>query len=137
MTVEPLYHLMEDPMLRALRLCSLLVVVLLVLGACGSGSSGNASSTEPDASGTTTMDITFKGNTVTPQGASVKVKAGKPLKLHIVADKPGELHVHSSPEQQIAYKAGTTDATLTLDKPGIVEMESHNLDKLVAQLEVR
>jgi hypothetical protein len=130
-------------MLRALRLCSLLAVVVLVLGACGSGSSGssgstgNTSSWKPATSGTTTMDITFKGNTVTPQGASVKVKAGTPLKLHIVADKPGELHLHSSPEQQIAYKAGTTDATLTLDKPGIVEMESHPLDKLVAQLEVR
>ncbi|MCW2711031.1 MAG: hypothetical protein JWP24_1225, partial [Marmoricola sp.] len=105
---------------RPLRLCSLLVVVVLVVGACGSGSNVNTSSSKPATSGTTTLDITFKGNTVTPQGALVKVKAGTPLKLHIVADKPGELHVHSSPEQQIAYKAGTTDATLTLDKPGIV-----------------
>ena len=36
----------------------------------------------------------------TPQGAKVEVKAGDPLKLHITADKPGEIHVHSSPEQE-------------------------------------
>ena len=41
-----------------------------------------------------------------PQGAKVEVKAGKPLKLHITADKAGEIHVHSSPEQDIEYGAG-------------------------------
>jgi hypothetical protein len=112
------------------------VVAMLVLAGCGS-SSKDESTPKKDSSGTTTLDITFKGDTVKPQGVTVKVKAGKPLKLHIVADKPGELHVHSSPEQEIEYSAGTTDKTLTIDQPGIVEMESHTLDKLVAQLEVR
>ena len=65
------------------------------------------------------------------------MEAGKPLKLHIVADKPGEMHVHSSPEQEIEYAEGTTDKTLTLDQPGVVEVESHHLDKLIVQLEVR
>ena len=124
-------------MLRALRLCSPVVVALVVLAGCGSDASDDEVPTTKDSSGTATLDITFKGDTVTPQGASVKVTAGKPLKLHIVADKPGELHVHSSPEQEIEYDAGTSDKTLTLDKPGVVEMESHTLDKLVAQLEVR
>ena len=123
-------------MSRALRLCSLIVVPLLLVAGCGSDG-GDEVKTGKDSSGTSTLDITFKGDTVTPQGASVKVTAGKPLKLHIVADKPGELHVHSSPEQEIEYDAGTSDKTLTLDKPGVVEMESHTLDKLVAQLEVR
>lgn len=131
------YHLMEDPMSRALRLCSLHVVALVVLVGCGSDDSKDAVSPKKDSSGTTTLDITFKGDTVKPEGVTVKVEAGKPLKLHIVADKPGELHVHSSPEQEIEYEAGTTEKTLTLDQPGVVEMESHNLDKLVAQLEVR
>lgn len=124
-------------MSRALRLCSLLVVALVVLVGCGSDDSKDTVAPKKDSSGTTTLDITFKGDTVTPEGVTVKVEAGKPLKLHIVADKPGELHVHSSPEQEIEYEAGTTEKTLTLDQPGVVEMESHNLDKLVAQLEVR
>lgn len=124
-------------MSRALRLCSLLVVALVVLVGCGSDDSKDTVAPKKDSGGTTTLDITFKGDTVTPEGVTVKVEAGKPLKLHIVADKPGELHVHSSPEQEIEYEAGTTEKTLTLDQPGVVEMESHNLDKLVAQLEVR
>ena len=45
--------------------------------------------------------------------------------------------MHSSPEQEIEYSAGTTDKTLTLDQPGVVEVESHSLDKLILQLEVR
>ena len=85
----------------------------------------------------TTIDMTFKGDTVKPNGVERKVKAGKPITLHIVADKPGELHVHSSPEQEIEYAAGTSNKKLTIDRPGIVEVESHNLEQLVVVLEVR
>lgn len=88
------------------------------------------------ASGTT-IDITFKGDTVDPNGVEKKVAAGKPITLHIVADQPGELHIHSSPEQQIKYAAGTSKKKLTIDRPGIVEVESHDLEQLVVVLEVR
>lgn len=124
-------------MLRTASACTALLLSLAVMTGCGSDDSSGGVTTKKDSSGTSTLDITFKGDTVDPQGAKVDVKAGKPLKLHIVADKPGELHVHSSPEQEIEYPAGTTDKTITLDQPGVVDMESHTLDKLVAQLEVR
>ncbi len=124
-------------MLRAPRLRSLVVVTLLALVACGSDDGSSTVTPKKSTSGETTLDITFKGDTVDPQGASVEIEAGKPVKLHIVADQPGELHIHSSPEQELAYEAGTTDKTITIDQPGVVEVESHTLDKLVAQLEVR
>ena len=110
----------------ALRVSAVLVVGLLGLSGCGSdgGSSDSTTKTTTDSSGNATLDITFKGDTVDPAGTQVKVKAGKPLTLHIVADKPGEIHVHSSPEQELEYAAGTTDKTITLDQ-------------LIAQLEVR
>jgi hypothetical protein len=98
--------------------------------------SAKAEPTEKKPSGTT-IDITFKGDTVNPNGVEKKVKAGKPITLHIVADKPGELHVHSSPEQEIEYDAGTSDKELTINPPGIVEVESHTLEQLVVVLEVR
>jgi hypothetical protein len=125
-------------MSRPARLGAVLVAALmaLVLAGCGSDS-GSGSGTKKDSSGTTTVDITFKGDTVTPQGKQVKVKASDPLKLHITADKAGEIHVHSSPEQHIEYGAGTTDKTLTIDQPGVVDVESHTLDKLILQLQVR
>ncbi|MEO7352535.1 MAG: hypothetical protein ABIR34_05015 [Marmoricola sp.] len=124
-------------MSRALRLTAVIVVAILLLSGCGADDSSDKATTKKDSSGGTTIDITFKGDTVTPEGASIKVAAGKPIKLHIVADKPGELHVHSTPEHEIEYPAGTTNKTITIDQPGVVEMESHTLDKLVAQLEVR
>jgi hypothetical protein len=102
----------------------------------GGGSGGTVTATK-DSSGTPTVDVTFKGDAVKPQGAKLEVKAGEPLKLHITADQGGEIHVHSSPEQEIEYDAGTTDKTLTIDQPGVVDVESHSLDKLILQLQVR
>jgi uncharacterized lipoprotein YehR (DUF1307 family) len=114
-------------------------VMALTMAACGSDDSGSKGDpvVKKDSSGTATVDITFKGDSVTPEGTKVKVKAGDPLKLHITADKPGEIHVHSSPEQHIEYAAGTTDKTLTIDQPGVIDVESHSLDKLIFQLQVR
>ncbi|WP_231388921.1 hypothetical protein [Marmoricola sp. URHB0036] len=117
-------------------------VMALAVAGCGSDDSGSGSGSDSsvvkkDSSGTSTVDITFKGDSVTPSGAKVKVKAGDPLKLHITADKAGEIHVHSSPEQHIEYAAGTTDKTVTIDQPGVVDVESHSLDKLILQLTVR
>ena len=145
---------------RRLRyaLIGLIAALGLLLSACGSdepSGSTEPAKDKPSASATrrsratrpatkpakkpsgTTINITFKGDTVKPNGVEKKVKAGKPITLHIVADKPGELHVHSSPEQEIEYAAGTSDKKLTIDRPGIVEVESHNLDKLIVVLEVR
>ena len=136
-------------MTRSVRLCAVLVSALLAvtaLAGCGSDDSGNSGGSgdsggtvtaKKDASGTPSVDVTFDGDKVTPQGAELKIKAGEPLKLHIKADKAGEIHVHSSPEQEIEYEAGTTDKTLTIDQPGVVDVESHSLDKLIFQLEVR
>ena len=148
-----------------LRTAVLAALLALTLAGCGSDSgasgdsdgSGTSASSEPSgeastpatntqdtnaggkkgSSSTPTLRITFKGDTVTPQGKSMEVKAGKPLKLHITADKPGEIHVHSSPEQEIEYGAGTTDKTITIEQPGVVDVESHDLDQLIVQLEVR
>jgi uncharacterized lipoprotein YehR (DUF1307 family) len=130
-------------MSRSARLGAVLVSAAMALAVtgCGSDDSGgnggsDSSVVKKDSSGTSTVDITFKGDSVTPQGAKVKVKAGDPLKLHITADKAGEIHVHSSPEQHIEYGAGTTDKTLTIDQPGVIDVESHSLDKLILQLTV-
>ena len=131
-------------MSRSARLGAVLVSAAMALAVtgCGSDDSGGnggsgSSGGKKDSSGTSTVDITFKGDSVTPQGAKVKVKAGDPLKLHITADKAGEIHVHSSPEQHIEYGAGTTEKTLTIDQPGVIDVESHSLDKLILQLQVR
>jgi hypothetical protein len=128
-------------MSRSARLGAVIVsgVMAVTMAACGSDDSGDKGSSvvKKDSSGTSTVDIIFKGDSVTPQGEKVELKAGDPLKLHISADKAGEIHVHSSPEQHIEYGAGTTEKTLTIDQPGVIDVESHSLDKLILQLQVR
>jgi hypothetical protein len=125
-----------SPVLRHRAIVVAAVLGLMLLAGCGSGGDKSDTGGSPDSSGSTTIDITIKGDTVKPSGSKVKVKAGKPVNLHIVADKAGELHVHSSPEQHIEFKAGTTDKTLTIDQPGIIDVEDHALDKLIVQLQV-
>lgn len=84
-----------------------------------------------------TIDITFDGDTVTPNGERVDATVGEPITLVVTADAPGEIHVHSTPEQELAYDAGTTELSLTIDQPGLVDVESHDLDVVIVQLEVR
>jgi hypothetical protein len=129
------------------------VITLAALGLSGCAS---ADDTEPEDSATTSstptdsgssststkpagvvVDITFDGDNVTPNGERIDAKVGEPVTLNIDADAAGELHVHSTPEQEIAYDAGTSTHKVIFDQPGIVDIESHNLDKVVVQVEVR
>jgi hypothetical protein len=81
--------------------------------------------------------VAFDGDSVSPSGKRVEVAAGEPVELVVTADAPGEIHVHSSPEQELEYDAGTTTLELTIDQPGVVDVESHDLEKTIVQLEVR
>jgi hypothetical protein len=107
----------------------------LSLTACGdddSSSPGNG------ATETKTITITFEADSVTPNGERVDVAVGQPIELDVTADAPGEIHVHSNPEQELEYDKGTT--TLRLDpisQPGVVDVESHALEQTIVQLEVK
>lgn len=96
--------------------------------------SATPSASEADADA---IDVTFSGDTVTPNGERVEAKVGEPVTFHITAEEAGELHVHSSPEQELEYPAGESDVQLTIDQPGIVDVESHALEQVIVQLEVR
>ena len=83
------------------------------------------------------VQITFENGEVDPSGERVDVDAGQPIDLEVTADEPGEIHIHSDPEQEIPYDAGTETIEIQIDKPGVVEVESHDLDQVIVQLEVR
>ncbi|QIG44219.1 hypothetical protein G5V58_16845 [Nocardioides anomalus] len=115
-----------------------LVVCTVGLAGCGDddkpGDSGSGGSDQP----TKTIDVTFSGDDVTPNGDRVEVAVGQPIEFKVTSDAAGEIHVHSDPEQELAYTKGTvTLPTFTIDKPGIVEVESHALEKTIVQLEVK
>lgn len=95
---------------------------------------------DPKPSGTDAssgpVKITFADGDVTPKGERVQATVGEPVTFEITADEPGELHLHSRPEQEVAYEAGTSTHEVTIDTPGTIEVESHELDALVIQLQV-
>jgi hypothetical protein len=98
--------------------------------------SDSPSETEAD-NDTVALTVTRTGDTFSPNGERVELGAGQPLVLTIEADAAGELHVHSTPEQDIAYGEGTSEHEIVIDRPGVVEVESHDPDLILLQLEVR
>lgn len=135
---------------RPLALAAVSAVLALTLSACGSDDDGG-SRTAPDKELTATpqaqastpaadakvIKVTVKGDSVSPKATKVEVKKGQPIVFQIDADSAGELHVHTSPAQAIQYPAGTSQAQISIDQPGVVEAEIEQLGKLVVQLEVR
>ena len=83
------------------------------------------------------VTVTREGDTFTPNGERVELAVGQTLVLTVTADEAGEMHVHSTPEQEVAYEVGTSEHEITIDRPGVVEVESHEPDTVVLQLEVR
>ena len=119
-------------MRRTLILAVTLLVAALSLTAC---SEDTAPSGSAGGSGTT-VDITIKDGKVTPNGDRVEVEVGDTVTLNIDSDVSGEIHVHSTPEQEIEFDKGTSTKTLTIDQPGIVDVEDHALEQVIVQLQV-
>ena len=121
-------------MRRILATVAVLVCTLTLAAGCGSDSNDSSGG----GSGTKTIHVTFSGDSVTPNGDRVQVSVGQRVELVVRAEEPGKIHVHSTPEQELQYHAGTTPLPLkAIDKPGIIEVESHSLEKTIVQLEVR
>ena len=93
--------------------------------------------TEEPADDVTSIKITFADGSVTPNGERVEVPAGEEFELVVSSAEPGELHEPSTPEQVLPYGTGTTTIPVTIDEPGVVEVEDHHLGLVVVQLEVR
>jgi len=121
-------------MRRSLRASAALIAVVpvLALAACGDEQQPEDGPEQKPL----TIDITFENGTVEPSGERVEVAVGQPIELVVEADSPGEIHVHSEPEQEFEYAEGTTTLPLTIDKPGVVDVESHDLEQVIVQLEV-
>lgn len=122
-------------MRRALVVLSLLVGTVGLAGCGDDDSSGSDNGTDLD---TKTIQVTIEGEDLTPNGDRVQVAVNQPIELVVQADAAGEIHVHSDPEQELEYGAGTTTLPpFEIDKPGVVEVESHTLEKTIVQLEVK
>lgn len=105
------------------------LVTVLALAGCSEEPS-EAQGTSP-----TSVTLTFEDGEA-PAPERVEAGVGEEIEIIVKSDTAGELHVHADPEQELEYTAGTTTLTLTVDQPGVVEVESHELETTVLQLEV-
>lgn len=120
------------------RLAPVVLVLAAGLTACG----GDADTDPPQTSQSPGSDsvavtVTREGDTFTPNGERVELGVDQTLVLTVDADTAGEIHVHSTPEQEIEYDEGTSEHEITIDRPGVVEVESHEPEVVLLQLEVR
>jgi hypothetical protein len=120
-------------MLRGLASATVLSLALLGLTACGDDTSQSPGT----GTGPVTIKVTFDGDSVKPNGDRVGVPTGQPVELEVTADAAGEIHVHSDPEQTLSYGKGSSTVEIEpISQPGVVDVESHDLDKVIVQLEV-
>lgn len=120
-------------MRRTLAPVAAVLALLTFASACGDEEKPAAGDQDPKV-----IEVTFDGESLTPSGDRVEVSTGQDIELEITADEAGEIHVHSTPEQELAYPAGESTQTIEgIDQPGTVEVESHTLEKVIVQLEVQ
>lgn len=86
---------------------------------------------------TVSVEVTVAGTSVEPVARAVGVGVGGTVELVVTADRPGELHVHASPEQVLSFGEGRSTVELAVDRPGRVDVEEHSTGTLVLRLLVQ
>lgn len=117
-----------------LRTVGAMLAAATLLMATTSCSDDSVGSTE-----TVVVDITDEGGTISPAGDRVEADRNQPIDLVVTADRAGSIHVHSDPEQEFAYEAGTQTFKIAFDRAGVIEVESHDVDpaQIIVTLEIR
>jgi hypothetical protein len=140
---------------RPQRFLLVTAAALLVAGCGGSQEGGgetssaspSASASESTPSGTTeqappanqlTIDVTIAGGQVTPANAQLQGRVGEPIVLQVSSDAVDELHVHSVPEHSFPVEAKPDQRfEFTVEVPGNVEIELHDLNRVIASVQVQ
>ncbi|MFD6182183.1 hypothetical protein [Streptomyces goshikiensis] len=96
---------------------------------------GTAPTESPEADRTVT--ITIRGGKVTPAPGRTELRRGERVALRVTSDRADTLHVHGY-DKELALPAGQ-EATLTLtaDRTGLFEVETHESGLVLTQLLVR
>jgi hypothetical protein len=136
--------------IREKRLLALLAAGVLLTAGCGGKSDNSESPSTPSTISPSDMpneqrpadrlviDVTIKGGDVTPTNAQLETKVKNPIVVRVDSDAADQLHVHSSPEHtfNIEPRAGQ-QFQFTVDVPGQVEIELHQLQKTIATVQVQ
>lgn len=121
---------------RAARLLvGLVIPVLLLAAACGSGEPAGAKAS-PNGQ-VESLTATISKGAVSPNAERVEVKAGTTIKITATSDMKDTVHVHGYDKalELSPGKSGTME--FLADTTGEFEIESHGTDKLIFQLVVQ
>ncbi|MDV3131361.1 hypothetical protein [Mycobacterium sp. 29Ha] len=102
--------------------------------------SAPATSTTPSAEANegTIVDINIAGGIVTPTNGQAQGNVGKPIVLKVDSDVSDSLHVHSVPEHTFQVEPRPDQQfEFTVDVPGQVDIELHDLNRTVVTIQVR
>ena len=84
------------------------------------------------------IDVTIKGGEVTPTNEQLQGKVGDPIVVRVNSDAADELHVHSNPEHTFKIEPRNGQQfQFTVDVPGTVDIELHQLGRTVASVQVQ
>lgn len=140
---------------RTLTTATAAALLLAGCGGSGGGEQGgetSAASAAPSASTVSpsdmtdqqqapervTLDVKITGGDVTPTNAALQAKVGQPIVIRVDSDAADELHVHSVPEHTFPIEAKPGQQfQFTVDVPGNVDVELHDVHKVVATIQVQ
>ncbi|MCV7282021.1 hypothetical protein H7J88_20540 [Mycolicibacterium flavescens] len=140
--------------MTSIRQYATVVAATAALLTAGCGGSPDESSSAPSSQPTTvnpsdmsdvqrppdrlTIDISIEGGNVTPTNAQLQGKVNEPIVLRVNSDAADELHVHSVPEHTFQVEPNDGQQfQFTVDVPGNVEIELHDLNRVVATVQVQ
>lgn len=126
--------------LPPLALALALPLVLALLGTSGCSRGQGAAAAEDGV----VVEVMIEDGRARPAGDRVDVPTGETVELVVMADSAGLIHVQHGEDEdeddqarEIEYQPGTTTFALEMDRTGTVDVELHDPDQLLVQLEVR
>ena len=136
------------------RAVIVLASAALILAGCGGSDSEPAQATPTTPSETTVnpsqmpdeqaaparleIAVTIQGGNVTPTNEQFQASVGQPIVIAVNSDVADELHVHSNPEHTFKVEAKPAQAfQFTVDVPGNVDVELHQLNRVIGTIAVQ
>lgn len=84
------------------------------------------------------IEVTIKGGTVTPTNEQLQSAVNEQIVIRVNSDVADELHVHSTPEHTFKIEAKPAQSfQFTVDVPGKVDVELHQLKTTIATITVQ
>ena len=123
---------------------AVLLPAALLLGGCGgsstdagpaAGSTSSAGASSSPGQGPV-INVTVKGNDITPNGDRVDAKVGEPVTINVTTTATASCTCTPRPSRSWTYSKGKTTLHVTVDTPGVVDIEDHIADVVVVQLQV-